>query len=186
MRAFEEEFEPASDAVQQVVPLQAGNWVGGDRDGNPFVTPDVTLATARRASYAILGRYVAALAELTERLSVLGGHRASHSRAARVDRVRLRAAARCLSGEPQAQRRRAAASQAVSHVGARRGGTPPHRGARRRAAAHEPAAYTSAGQLENDLLLVREALLRAGAVHACRTALDPLLAMVRAHGCSAS
>src|SRR5205085_12498417 len=41
-----------------------------DRDGNPFVTPDVTIAAARRASHVILGRYRRAIDELIERLSV--------------------------------------------------------------------------------------------------------------------
>ncbi|MDP9177254.1 MAG: phosphoenolpyruvate carboxylase, partial [Gemmatimonadota bacterium] len=70
VRAFEEEFGTSSEAMQQLVPLRIGNWVGGDRDGNPGVTPDVTIATARRSSYAILGRYASGLADLAERLSV--------------------------------------------------------------------------------------------------------------------
>jgi phosphoenolpyruvate carboxylase len=70
VRAFEEEFACSSDALRRAVPVRIGNWVGGDRDGNPFVTPDVTIATARRASYSILGRYSAALKDLVERLSV--------------------------------------------------------------------------------------------------------------------
>jgi phosphoenolpyruvate carboxylase len=182
IRAFEEEYESASSAVQQIVPLQAGNWVGGDRDGNPFVTPDVTLATARRASFAILGRYVTVLAELTERLSVSAAiapptaalrasiesdcsllpdvYQANRKRNA-DEPLRLKLS--LMSGRVEAARRLTAGRDA--------GRTPT-----------EPAAYTSAGQLENDLLLVRETLLRSGAVHACRTALDPLLAMVRAHG----
>ena len=46
----------------------------------------------------------------------------------------------------------------------------------------EPAAYPDVGAFEEDLLLVRESLLRAGAEQACRTTLDPLYAAVRAHG----
>ncbi|MEJ7813405.1 MAG: phosphoenolpyruvate carboxylase, partial [Gemmatimonadaceae bacterium] len=48
--------------------------------------------------------------------------------------------------------------------------------------AHEPAAYASAAAFERDLLIVRDDLLAAGAVTACRAALGPLLAGVRAHG----
>ncbi|HEX5633122.1 MAG TPA: phosphoenolpyruvate carboxylase, partial [Gemmatimonadales bacterium] len=50
--------------------LQFGCWVGGDRDGNPFVTPEITVAAARRASHAVLGRYRQALDALVERLSL--------------------------------------------------------------------------------------------------------------------
>ena len=70
VRAFEQEFDATSLSLRSSVPLTLGNWVGGDRDGNPFVTPEVTIATARRASYAILGRYGASLGLLVERLSV--------------------------------------------------------------------------------------------------------------------
>ena len=182
VRAFEEEFDTTSDELRQLVPLRMGNWVGGDRDGNPFVTPDVTIATARRASYAILGRYSAALSDLVERLSV------SAAIAPPSDTLRESIAAdrALLPGVFEANRARNAdeplrlkLSLMAARVEATRRITAARDAGR---TAEEPAAYTGAGQLERDLLLVRENLLAAGAEHACRTTLDPLVATVRAHG----
>src|SRR5207245_1473605 len=67
IQAFEDEF---GCGLAAVTPLTMGSWVGGDRDGNPFVTADITLATARSARRAVLGHYGRALADLTARLSV--------------------------------------------------------------------------------------------------------------------
>jgi phosphoenolpyruvate carboxylase len=47
---------------------------------------------------------------------------------------------------------------------------------------HQPAAYPDVHAFERDLRLVREYVLGAGAVQACRATLDPLLASVGAHG----
>ena len=53
----------------QAVPIRLGSWVGGDRDGNPFVTPDVTLRTARLMKERVLLRYLAALRDAKKWLS---------------------------------------------------------------------------------------------------------------------
>jgi phosphoenolpyruvate carboxylase len=50
-------------------PLRFGSWVGGDRDGNPFVTPEVTWETLRLQQRLILRKYQAAVAELSRRSS---------------------------------------------------------------------------------------------------------------------
>ncbi|HEY7026388.1 MAG TPA: phosphoenolpyruvate carboxylase [Gemmatimonadales bacterium] len=50
--------------------LQFGSWIGGDRDGNPFVTNDVTRRTLAENRRASLQRYHARLAELVKALSI--------------------------------------------------------------------------------------------------------------------
>jgi phosphoenolpyruvate carboxylase len=47
-----------------------GSWVGGDRDGNPSVTADVTWQTARYQRNLILGKYIESVKALTKTLSV--------------------------------------------------------------------------------------------------------------------
>jgi len=182
VHAFEEEFGGTSEAVQQLVPIRVGNWVGGDRDGNPGVTPDVTIATARRSSYAILGRYANALTDLVERLSVS----ASIAPPAEDLLASIEADVKLLPAVHEANRRRNAdeplrlkLTLMLARVEATRRLTAARDAGK---ATEEPAAYTDAAQLERDLLLVRETLVNAGATHACRTTVEPMIEMVRAHG----
>ncbi len=49
--------------------LRFGSWIGGDRDGNPFVTPEVTVEAARRLRIAALTRHLASVEDLGRRLS---------------------------------------------------------------------------------------------------------------------
>ncbi|HEY0970961.1 MAG TPA: phosphoenolpyruvate carboxylase [Gemmatimonadales bacterium] len=186
VRAFEEEYGELdgerADALRLGVPLRLGNWVGGDRDGNPFVTPEVTVAAARRASHVMLGRYRRALDALIERLSL--SERLAPAPDALMESL---VADRELLPEVWDANRRRNAEEPVrlklTFMAARVDAT------RRKVAARdagrprdEPAAYSDATALEVDLRLVRDALLASGAAAACRTALDPLLAAVRAHG----
>jgi len=182
VRAFEDEFDLTSDRLRQAVPLSIGNWVGGDRDGNPFVTPEVTIATARRASFAILGRYARSVDELVERLSISAdlaepsaGLIASIERDATLVPDVYEANRRRNAKEPvrlklTLMRARVEATRRL--IALRDAGS----------AVSEPAAYTSAAELERDLVLVRQNLTSAGATQVMRATIDPLLATVRAHG----
>jgi phosphoenolpyruvate carboxylase len=49
--------------------LRFGSWIGGDRDGNPNVTHDVTCDAIRLHQETILRHYIAQVAELGRRLS---------------------------------------------------------------------------------------------------------------------
>ena len=49
--------------------VEFGSWIGGDRDGNPFVTPDATSAALEMARSTILDHYTAAARELIRQLS---------------------------------------------------------------------------------------------------------------------
>jgi phosphoenolpyruvate carboxylase len=179
LRAFIEEFGLQLD---EFVPVRFGSWVGGDRDGNPYVTPDVTIAAARRSAYAILAAHRRDVEALVDRLSLsdlLAPTPTALLESLERDREDLpdvwRANRRRNKHEPVRLK--------LSFIAARLEAT------RRLIAAHdagrvasEPAAYASAEPLERDLLLVRGALDEAGAARAREAHLDPLLARVQAHG----
>ena len=44
--------------------LQFGSWIGGDRDGNPFVTADVTWSALKRQSHTVIDMYLKMLDDL--------------------------------------------------------------------------------------------------------------------------
>jgi len=54
--------------------LRPGSWIGGDRDGNPFVTADSLRAALARASRAVLGYYLDQLHAMGAELSISSDH----------------------------------------------------------------------------------------------------------------
>ncbi len=53
------------DAYQKEVPFRPsvkfGSWIGGDRDGNPFVTHEITMEAMRRQKDLVLRKYINAM-----------------------------------------------------------------------------------------------------------------------------
>ncbi|MBK8509803.1 MAG: phosphoenolpyruvate carboxylase [Candidatus Competibacteraceae bacterium] len=49
--------------------LRFGSWIGGDRDGNPFVTPDITALAVRLQAQEILREYLRRVDDLNRRLT---------------------------------------------------------------------------------------------------------------------
>ena len=73
-------YQYLEQAIQRVYPEQAdqfnipaflhfGSWIGGDRDGNPFVTPKVTEMAARYQSREIIKRYISDVDKLSHQLT---------------------------------------------------------------------------------------------------------------------
>jgi phosphoenolpyruvate carboxylase len=54
--------------------LRPGSWIGGDRDGNPFVTADSMQFALARAAEAVLGYYLDAVHALGAELSISTEH----------------------------------------------------------------------------------------------------------------
>jgi len=180
--AFEEEFARSADSFRLAVPLRFGTWVGGDRDGNPYVTPETTIATARRASHVILGRYLEALEDLTRRLSLssaIAPPLPSLVKSIEADRRILPDVWKANQNRNADEPLRLKLSFMAARINATRRLVASRDAGRPR---KETAAYPDATAFENDLQLVRKFLLSAGAEQACRAVLDPLYASVRAHG----
>ncbi len=54
--------------------LRPGSWIGGDRDGNPFVTADSLRTPLARAGEVVLGHYLDQLHQLGAELSISRDH----------------------------------------------------------------------------------------------------------------
>ncbi|RVW03401.1 phosphoenolpyruvate carboxylase [Rhodococcus spongiicola] len=60
---------PDTDVLSKPM-LQPGSWIGGDRDGNPFVTADVVRRATHRAAETVLEHHLAELEALERELSM--------------------------------------------------------------------------------------------------------------------
>jgi len=64
----------------EVAPVRFGSWIGGDRDGNPFVTPDVTRQACLLARWMAADLYLREVDALRGELSVTAANAALRAR----------------------------------------------------------------------------------------------------------
>jgi phosphoenolpyruvate carboxylase len=160
-------------------PLRVGSWVGGDRDGNPFVTPEVTREAVRGAAAAMTGAYLRAVRRLIGELAL--STRVKGAPPALEDS--LAQDRETLPSVWERNRERNAEEPLrlkLAFIEARLAATRDRLLAN--PAANRSTAYADVGAFKRDLELVRDALEQIGAEQAPRTHLDPLLGQVKAFG----
>lgn len=94
---FEEALETAGHDIDVPKLFEFRSWAGSDRDGNPYVTPEVTAATLDRQRSVVLDRYRDALKALSGVLSQDGSRidvGEAFEKALSADRERLPEVAR--------------------------------------------------------------------------------------------
>jgi phosphoenolpyruvate carboxylase len=150
-----------------------GSWIGGDRDGNPFVTPGSTREALQRARNVIIGYYITELERATDQLS------ASIRQAEVSDALRNRLADYSeRMGDDYARQSRISSSELYRRllnlmvVRLRHG--------RETLADHK--AYRSAAEFESDLSLIRDSLAANRGQRLAELVVDPLLRQVRTFG----
>lgn len=162
--------------------LRPGSWVGGDRDGNPNVTPEITLAACWRTAHAIVFVYRRDVAALAERLSLSSRVRAAAPELARSleqDRQRMP----MLVAEIVRQSADEPLRLKLSIIEARLVATMDQIVAWNLGQQDSSSlAYGTAEQLGRDLSVVRTALDHAGADKVVAALLEPLLLKLRVFG----
>ena len=64
----------------EAAPIRFGSWIGGDRDGNPAVTPEVTRRACLASRWTALSLYAREIERLREELSMNDASEALHAR----------------------------------------------------------------------------------------------------------
>lgn len=171
--AFRRSYGAEVPAAELPGVVRFGSWIGGDRDGNPFVTPEATRAALRLARETVLTYYLRVLELLTSRLS------ASTLQVPVTPELRARFeeyAGRFATLDPRPE------SRAPTELYRRFLG---YVGRRVRAARDEPThphAYAGVGEFSDDLHLVRGSLLAHRGQRLVSLLLDPLLRQVQTFG----
>ncbi len=184
--ALRSEYGIEMEAAKLPLLLRFGSWIGGDRDGNPFVTAEVTLTAIHDARARLLLHYQQSVQELISLLTS-----SSQQVAASKDLLaRLEEYLRPLQTSGEQQRfaahfefenyRRFAAC-----IGARLAGTlglPAGEPGSLEAALSALPPYENAEALLTDLHLMRNSLKEHHGERLGQTLLDPLLLLARTFG----
>ena len=177
--AIEKEYGLALTLTQLPTLVRFGSWIGGDRDGNPFVTPEVTLQALRMSRKLLEGHYRARLSEALQQIAASTQQVGSSPELqAAIDAYLAMLPA---EGELMAARFRFEQVRSMlACILLRFGGTPSISYAKSQGE-HLPP-YSTAEEVLHDLQLVRDALATHRGERLAQMWIDPLIVEVRTYG----
>jgi phosphoenolpyruvate carboxylase len=181
--ALEAEY-PESTAGEMPVLVSFGSWIGGDRDGNPFVTPEATREAIAMAHGLLMQHYRRRLQWVFDQLgSSTQQAPVSSALTQKLEEylVTLKNAGQdALAERFPLERTRLM----LACVMIRLGGFPQASGISQSQLATAPALppYTRAAELLADLTLVRDSLLENRGARLSELLIEPLLMEVRTYG----
>lgn len=163
------------------LPIRLGSWAGGDRDGNPNVTPSITRTTALRNARSTLESYAREVSALIEKLSI-SERLAPATGELRASIERDRAELPWIWDDNRRRDQDEPIRLKLSFVRARLLETARWVNAGDLHAPRPRAGYRTPEDLAADLALVRDAIRGVGASSIDRRLLDPLLMQIRTSG----
>lgn len=170
---FEEALETAGHDIDVPKLFEFRSWAGSDRDGNPYVTPEVTAETLDRQRSVVLDRYRDALKALSGVLSQDGSRidvGEAFEKALSADRERLpevaRAAEERYPREPYRQKLKLMRER-INRIDDVR-----------------PGGYESAGEFRKDLDIIAESAEENGGESMVSAHVNPLRRQVDTFGFS--
>lgn len=153
--------------------LEFGSWIGGDRDGNPYVTADATRDALRMARHLVIDHYIAEIQRLISQLSM--SLRRIGASEAFVQRVR---AYEGILGEEHSRWKKITEAEIYRHF---LDFTAARLRFSRDSSGHA-LGYKSAQEFEGDLLLMSESLCANRGERLALLLIDPLLRKLRTFG----
>ena len=178
---------PENGRIRQAelpIVLRFGSWIGGDRDGNPFVTAETTAEAVGMAHELLRQYYLSRLLEIFDQLASSTqqapiSEALQHRLTGYLDQLRA-------SGHTAFAERfpHEAVRLAIACITLRLGGTPPvsmHRNLALSDAARLPL-YSNAAELHEDLAILRDSLAQHRGERLAELYIDPLVLAVRTFG----
>jgi phosphoenolpyruvate carboxylase len=182
--AFNAEYPKAEQAAELPLVVKFGSWIGGDRDGNPFVTAETTADSLAASRQLLLDHYLTQLADIFDQLAP------STNQVAISEPLNLRVSSYLNELRTSGHTTRddyfptEAVRFMIACITLRLGGAPPATVLRNLALTSNATLvnYDRAEQLIDDLTLLNESLLANRGQRLAQQYIDPLLLEVRTFG----